>query len=129
MRAEMDAQDTPIAFGQNLEVAARFRRLDDTEGVLLVRNLEIARVVAGDLKEHAGVRAAFVGLPRRMKESRSEAEAGGDTFAVADQDADILERISMAFVSFDIGEQCAVVASSNSLEMCRETFHERAGLP
>ncbi len=105
------------------------RRLDHTEGVSLIRYFEIGGVVAGDLKEHASVRAAFVGLPRRMQEPRSKAEAGGDSLAVADQDADILERISMAFVAFDIGEECAIIACPNSLEMRREIFHERGGLP
>ena len=113
MRAEMHAQHAPIALGQHLEIAARLRRLDDTEGVFLVRHLEIGGVVAGDLQEHAGVRAALVGLPGRMQEPRSEAEAGGDALAVADQDADILQRVAMALVAFDIGEERAIVAGSN----------------
>ena len=129
MWAEMHAQHPPIAFGQHLEIATGFRRLDDTEGVFLVRHLEIGGIVAGDLQEHAGVRAALVGLPRRMQEPRPEAEAGGDALAVADQDADILERLSMVLVAFDIGEERAIIAFSNTREMCREIFRQRPGLP
>src|SRR3981189_1162678 len=125
----MDAQDTPVALGQHLEVAARLRRLDNTEGVFLVRHLDIGEVVAGDLQEHAGVRAAFVSLPRRMKKSRPEGEAGRDALAVADQDADILERVAMVLVALHIGEERTIVALSHSFEMRRETFHERFGLP
>src|ERR1700730_16274108 len=47
VRAEMDAQGAPAAFSHHLEVAARLRGLDDTEGVFLVRYLEIGGVVAG----------------------------------------------------------------------------------
>ena len=122
MRAEMHAQHPPFALGQHLEIAARLRRLDDAEGVFLVRHLEIGGIVAGDLQEHAGVRAALVGLPRRMQEPRPEAEAGGDALAVADQDADILKRVAMVLVAFDIGEERAIVAFSNTREMCREIF-------
>jgi hypothetical protein len=123
----MDAQDTPVAFDQHLEVAARSRRLDNTESVFLTRYLDIGRIVASDLQEHAGVRAALVGLPGGMQEPRSEAEAGGDALAVADQDADILERFAVACVAFDVGEEPAIVAFSDSLEMCRKTFHQRGG--
>ena len=129
MGAEMHAQHPPVALGQHLEIAARFRRLDDTESVFLVRHLEIGGVVAGDLQEHAGVRAALVGLPGRMQEARPEAEAGGDALAVADQDADVLQRVAMVLVAFDIGEQRAIVAVPNAPEMRREIFDERAGLP
>ncbi len=128
MGAEMHAKHPPIALGQHLEIATCFRRLDDTEGVFLVRYLEIGGIVAGDLQEHAGIRAAFVGLSRRMKEPRSKSEAGGDAFAVADQDADILKSVAMLLVAFDIGEERAIIAVSNSREMCRENLHERAGL-
>ena len=62
MCAEMDAQNSPIALCQYLKIATRFGRLDDTEGVFLARHLEIGGVVARDLQEHAGVRAALVGL-------------------------------------------------------------------
>jgi hypothetical protein len=109
VRAEMDAQHTPIAVGQDIEIAARLRGLDDAEGVSLARHLEIGGGVAGDLQEHPGIGAAFVRLSGQMKEPRPKAEAGGDTLAIADQDADILQRVAMAGVAFDIGEERAVV--------------------
>ena len=113
----MDAQHAPVALGQHLEIAARLRRLDDAEGVFLARHREIVGVVAGDLQEHAAVRPALVGLPGRMQEARPEAEAGGDALAVADQDADVLQRVAMLLVALDIGEQRAIVAG---LERARD---------
>ena len=59
-----------------------------------------------------------------MEEPRSEAEAGRDALAVADQDADILQGVAMVLVAFDIGEERAIVAGSNSREMCREIFRQ-----
>jgi hypothetical protein len=64
MRAEMYAKHSPIALGQHLEIAARFRRLHNAESISLARHLKIGGIVAGDLQEHAGIRAAFVGLSR-----------------------------------------------------------------
>ena len=119
MRPEMHAQHPPIALGQYVKIATRFCRHDHAEGVLLIRHLDIRRVVAGNLQEHSGVRAALVGLPRRMKESRTEAETGGDPLAVADQDTDILQCVAMALVAFDIGEERAIVAFANASEVCR----------
>src|SRR5580704_6158881 len=85
VRAEMDAQEAPVAFGQHFEVAARLRRLDDAKGVFLIRHLQIGGVIAGDLQEHAAIWAAFVGLPGRMQEPRPKAKTGGDVLAIADQ--------------------------------------------
>src|SRR5271154_6884788 len=129
MRAEMHAQESAITSGQHFEIAARFRRLDDTEGVFLVRHLEVVGVVASDLQEHAGVRAALVGLPGRMKEPRPKAETGSDPLAITNQDAYILERIAITLIALYIGEQRAIVAPSDSLEMGCEILHECLGLP
>ena len=54
-----------------------------------------------------------------MQEPRSEAEAGGDALAIADQDSDILERVAMTSVAFDVGEECAIVAFLYPIEMRR----------
>ena len=77
----MDAKRAAAALGEDLEIAAGLRRFDDAEGVFLARNRQVACVVAGDLQEHAGVRAALVGLPGRVQEARAEAEARGYTLA------------------------------------------------
>src|ERR1700686_1644294 len=63
-----------------------------------------------------------------MKESRPKAEAGGDALAIADQNANLLQRVAMTDVAFHVGEERAVVALSDPPEMCRQTFHQRAGL-
>ena len=46
----MQAQGTPVALGQNLEVAPGMRGLDDAEGVRLPGYGQIDRVVAGEKK-------------------------------------------------------------------------------
>jgi hypothetical protein len=58
----MHPQDTPIVFDKNLEVAARLRRLDDTETVFLSRHVEIGQIVACDLQEYTCVGPALVRL-------------------------------------------------------------------
>src|SRR5665213_2253061 len=63
-----------------------------------------------------------------MKESRAEAETGGDVLSIADQDADRLERIGVLLVAFDVGEQRAIIASLDALEMRLEDIDQRAGL-
>src|SRR6185437_14913352 len=63
-----------------------------------------------------------------MKEPRSKSEAGGDAFAVANLDVYILKGVAMLLVAFDIGEERAIIAVSNSREMCRENLCERADL-
>ena len=35
----------------------------------------------------------------------------------------------MVLVAFDIGEERAIIAFSNTREMCREIFRQRPGLP
>jgi hypothetical protein len=102
--------------------------LDDPESVFLARHLDIDWIIASDLQEHSGIWATFVGLPSRMKESRSEAEAGGDALVVADQHTDFLEHITVTRVAFDVGQQRAIVAFSDSPEIIRETLHQRGGL-
>src|ERR1700729_3428684 len=110
MPPEMDAQHPPVPVGQDIEIAACLRRLDDAEGVFLVRHLDIDAVVAGYLQEYAGIGPALVSLSGRMKESRSEAQAGADALAITDQHADILERVAMTSIALDVGEERAIVA-------------------
>src|ERR1700674_5362489 len=62
-----------------------------------------------------------------MKEPRPEAETSGDAPAVANQNADVLERDLMALIAFDISEQRAIVARLNAPKMRRQNFHEGLG--
>ena len=58
----MGAQRPPLTLHQNLEIPSCLSRLDDAECIFLVRHWQIEGVVAGDLQEHARVRATLVGL-------------------------------------------------------------------
>src|SRR5580658_3055495 len=75
---EMHAQRTPATLGEHAEIASRLRCLDHAKAGLLARHRQILRVVGGDLQEHAAVRTAFIGLTRRMQETRTEFRAGRD---------------------------------------------------
>ena len=86
---------------------------------------EIGGIVAGDLQEDAAVRSALVGLAGRMQEARPEAEAGRHALAVADHDADVLQRVAVLLVALDIGEQRAIVAGVEPREMRLEPAGER----
>ena len=81
--AEMHAQHAPTAFDQHVEIAARLRRLDNAEAVVMAGHRG-RRLVAGDLQEHAGVRAALIGLAGECRNLGAKAEAGGDSPAVAE---------------------------------------------
>ena len=107
---EVNAQRTTVAFHQHREITAGLRGLDDPKAVGMTGHVDVGRVVAGDLQEHAGIRAAFVGLPGRMLEARSEAEAGRGAGLVADAGAHRGQRLRVRRIALDIGEQRDVVA-------------------
>src|SRR5215470_14483300 len=65
---DVHAQGAPAALRQHVEIAARLRLLDNAEGVGLAGDRQVLAVVAGDLQEDAAVRAALIGLPRRVLE-------------------------------------------------------------
>src|ERR1700720_1992233 len=98
----MHPQRPPLAIRQNLEVSASLRRLYDSKSVFLPGHLKIIGIVAGDLQEYSGVGAAFVGLSRGMKETRSKAQASCRMLAVAHGMAHGLQRIFMRAVHLDI---------------------------
>src|SRR5271156_1625994 len=110
-------QGAPPAFGKDLEIAARLRRLDDPEGVPGARDREVVGVGAGDLQEHAAVRAALVGLPGGVQEARAEAEACRQLLAVADHQPQFLHRADVRRSAVDISEQRYVVADAGAIEM------------
>src|ERR1700680_2029812 len=101
----MDTQSAAVAFHQDLKITSRLSRFHGTKGVLLTGHRKIGFVIAGDLQEHARVRSAFVGLPGRVQESGTEAEAGSDSFRVADILADALKSVLVRFVPLDITEK------------------------
>src|ERR1035441_10564866 len=80
---EVDTQRATTALHQHLEIAAGLRCLHDAKAVVMTGYVDIHRIVAGDLQEYSGIRAAFVCLPGRMLEARSEAEAGSGKGLVA----------------------------------------------
>lgn len=59
----MHPERTTVTFDQDREVASCFRRPDDAERILLTGHRNVGGGVARDLKEDAGIRAAFVGWP------------------------------------------------------------------
>jgi hypothetical protein len=63
-----------------------------------------------------------------MQEARAEAEAGRNALAVPDQPADRLQLPVVSLVARGIGEQGAVVARLQSVEMPPEMAPERARL-
>src|SRR5207248_7158663 len=88
---EVDAQRTPAARLQHLEIAARLRREERRESVGLPRDGDIGATVDGDLHEHAVVRPALVQLSRRVQEARPEPERAGAPGCVADFPLELLE--------------------------------------
>ena len=73
---EVDAERASAPLDKIVEVAAGLRRLDDAKAVGVTGHDHIGRVVAGDLKEHAGIRAALVGLPGRVLEAGAKSKTG-----------------------------------------------------
>src|SRR5579859_1659496 len=78
----MNPQRPPVAFRHHGEIAASLRCFYDAESILLPRHGKIGGIVTRDLQKYAGVGAAFVGLPRRVQEARSESETRCDAFFV-----------------------------------------------
>ncbi len=121
----MDAQGAAVAVGQDLEVSAGLCGFDDAESVFLPGNLQILRIVTGDLEEHAAVRASFICLSGGVQEARTEAEASGDVLAVAHVHADGLQQSLVLGIHFDISKQCKIVARAETLEMRADKSRER----
>jgi len=108
--AQVHAQGAPAAFRQHREIAAGLRRLDHAEGVLLSRHGKVGGIIAGNLKEHAAVWAALLGLSRGVQEARAKAEAGGHFLGVAHQVANALQRALILRVHGDVAEHGKIVA-------------------
>ena len=92
------------AIGQHLEISARLRCLHDSEGVFLSGHRQFDGIVAGDLQKHSGVRATFVGLSRRVQESRAESQTGRHALLVAHQMPQRLQTFFVLAVHLDVAE-------------------------
>ena len=64
----MHAQGAAAALGQNVVIAARLGSLDDSKAESVPWDLQVFRIVAGQLKEDPAVRPALVRLARRVQE-------------------------------------------------------------
>ena len=71
---QVDPQCPAPTFAQHGEVAERLCLLQYAKGVGLSRDRKRCRVVRGELKEDARVRAALVELARGVQEARAIAE-------------------------------------------------------
>src|SRR5882672_11472964 len=115
---EMGTQGTAAAFGKNGKIAAGLPRLHDSKRVLLSRNRQVLGVVAGNLQENAAIRAAFIGLSRRMQEARAKAENCGHFFLVAHGMPHALQSCFICRIHGDVAEHGEIIARTGAREMC-----------
>ena len=101
----MNTKRAAMTFGEDLKITARLRRLDDAERERLTGDRQVVLVVAGDLQKHAGVRTAFVGLPRGVQEARAEAKARSQMPAVAHAVAHALKQGFVFGIHVDVAEE------------------------
>src|SRR6185437_10461248 len=106
----MHAKRTAPTFGEDLKVATRLRRFNHSERIRLSGYWKVLRVITGDLKKHASIRTAFVGLARRVQEPRTEAEASGYAFPVSHRMPDGLQRILVGLAHLNESEQREIIA-------------------
>src|SRR5216683_1191686 len=123
--AEMDAQGAPTALGEDIEVAARLRRLDGAEAVSAAWDAKVAAIIVGDLQKNAGIRSAFVGLAGRVEKAWPKADTSRDAPGVADHAPHRLQGAGMRRIALDIGEQRAVVALPELTEMRPQITRQR----
>src|SRR5262249_12979572 len=113
----MHPQCATFALGEYLEIPASLRCFDGSKGIFLVRNRQIHRIVAGDLQKHAAVRTAFIGLPGRMQEARTKAQAGSYTLTVTHRETDTLQLAFVFAVHLDVSEQSHIVTGTQLSQM------------
>src|SRR5260370_25433124 len=100
----MDAQGTAATFGKHSKIAAGWRRLHHTEGVLLSGHRQILSIVASNLQEDAAIGAALVALSGGLHEARAEAEYHGHLFLVAHPVAHALQDFFVFVVHRNVAE-------------------------
>src|SRR5215471_6739421 len=69
---QMHAQRPASTFAQHFEITAGLRCFDNAESIFLAGHPQIVFIVARHLQKYSAVRAALVGLARRMQKTRSE---------------------------------------------------------
>src|SRR5450631_4422267 len=116
----MHAKSATPAIDEHFKVATRLRRLNHAESVFLIGHRKIGSVVARDLQENSGVRAAFIGLTRGVQESRTESKASSRMFAVAHRLPDFLQLRFVCGIHLHEGEQRKIVARAQAIEMSAE---------
>ena len=110
VRAEMHPEHAPVAGHQDLQIAQRLRRLHHTERVGTSGNLQIGRVVGGDLQKHPRRRSSLEDLPRRVEKPRSEPDTGRDPGCVSDHVSQPVERHLLRIVPIKIRQEREIVA-------------------
>ena len=113
----MDAQGAPLPFSEDIEIPSRLGCFHRAEGEFAAGDGKVKSVVTGDLQEHAGVRAAFIGLTGSVQKARPEAEAGGNAFLVAHVETHFLQVFLMLEIVLDVGEQGEIIASPQPVQM------------
>src|SRR5712691_13492784 len=113
----MYAQQSAAAFGQDVEIAARLRRLDHAKAVSLSRHGEILSILAGDLQDHPAIGAALIDLSSRVQKARPETDASRGSELVADHSTQPLQRLDITRIAVDIREQRHVIAGAGPVEM------------
>src|SRR5437763_4244497 len=86
--AEVDAEQPPVARGERLVIADGLRAAQHAEAESLAGDGHVLAAAAGELQEHAVVRAAFVQLTGGVEEARAVAGGGGDAQLARDGLAD-----------------------------------------
>ena len=59
---QMHSQRSPPPICEHRKITARLRGLHHAERILLLRHLQICRLITGDLQKHTGIWAALVSL-------------------------------------------------------------------
>src|SRR5438093_533996 len=122
----MDPEGPTAPLREDLEIPPGLGGLDHAEGVSMAGHRKVLGVVAGHLHEDAAGRAPFVGLSRRMQEARAEAETCRDTLAVANRMPRLLEKLLVAGVHREVGQQREIVTRPEPAEVSPEIGHQRA---
>src|SRR5579863_1516722 len=121
----MHAQRAPSALGEDLEVATRLSRFYNSKRIFLAGHWQLDGIVAGDLQEYSGVRAAFVRLAGGVQETRAESQARCHAFFVAHGVAQSLQRLLVLSVHLDVAQRGEVVASLDAVDMSFNVACER----